>query len=98
MRERRFRLDSRIPYLGGVVGSVESYHIVILASLAVRDKLLSGSAGEFLVRLAMSTAPFECHSRTFSVRREEMLSHSLRACVISPMRRADCDMVDSSDC
>lgn len=29
-------------------------------------------------------------SLTFNVKNDERLSHSLRACVISPMRRADC--------
>lgn len=38
-------------YLGGVVGSVESDYIVVLASFAVCNELLSGSAGKFLICL-----------------------------------------------
>lgn len=41
-------LNLRNAHLVGRIGPVDSNHIVILARLAIPDKVLSGPAGEFL--------------------------------------------------
>jgi hypothetical protein len=80
-------------YLRGSIRPVECYYIIILARLTVRDELLPCSAGEFLFYLNFWSR-YIAGGRTFNVNFEERLSHSLRACEISPMRRADCDMMN----